>query len=389
MDIIKNLTTLVNFQMALQLLPQALPRRWNRQLKDPQWGVFWTIVGLFFAIALLEFSTPPAYVFGYLYIGPILLASSRLHRSATIQFTLVAVVLTIVALWGYGGNNLEAPTIASRLIAVLALGVTGFLSLRNRRYLDAIAQQQAKLEAGEKLSSLREDFASTLTHDLKTPLLGAIETLKAFEQEHFGAIVPAQRKVLATIIRSHQTSLQLVETLLDVYRNDTEGLQLQLAAVDLVTIAEEVAATLLHLAASRRVHFSFNYGDSEFRKYLWVNGDGFQLKRVFANLLTNAINHTPRGGKVEIVFEPGVAYQVAKIIDTGAGITPDQLPHLFERFYQGYSDRAATGSGLGLYLTRQIIAAHGGTIWAESRSPNGAIFCFRLPAFPIQPHSSH
>ena len=203
---------------------KALPRSWTRKLKAPQWGVFWTIVGLFVAIALLEFSTPPNYVFGYLYIGPILLASSRLNQSATVKFTLVAVILTIVALWGFGGNGLEAPTIASRAIAVLALGVTGFLSDRNRKYLDAIAQQQAKLEAGEKLSRLREDFASTLTHDLKTPLLGAIETLKAFEQEHFGGILPAQRKVLATIIRSHQTSLQLVETLLDVYRNDTEGL---------------------------------------------------------------------------------------------------------------------------------------------------------------------
>lgn len=389
MDIIENLTALVNPQMWLHLLRKALPPRWNLKVQDPQWGVFWTIVGLFVAIALLEFSTPPSYVFGYLYIGPILLASSRLNRSATVQFTLMAVVLTIVALWEPGGNSVEAPTIASRLIAVLALGVTGFLSDRNRRYQEAIAQQQAKLEAGEKLSRLREDFASTLTHDLKTPLLGAIETLRAFEQEHFGAILPAQRKVLATIVRSHQTSLQLVETLLDVYRNDTEGLQLQLAAVDLVTIAEEVAATLFDLAKSRRVHLSFNYGDSEFRKFLWVNGDGFQLKRVFANLLTNAINHTPRGGKVEIVLEPGASYQVAKIIDTGAGITADQLPHLFERFYQGESDRAAKGSGLGLYLTRQIIAAHGGTIWAESRSPNGAIFCFRLPAFPFQPHSSH
>lgn len=371
-----------------QLLPKALPRRWNRKIKDPQWSIFWTIVGLFVAIAILEFSTPPGYVFGYLYIGPILLASSRLNRSATVQFTLVAVVLTIVALWSPGGNGHLAPTIASRLIAVLALGVTGFLSDRNRRYQEAIAQQQAKLEAGEKLSSLREDFASTLTHDLKTPLLGAIETLKAFEQEHFGAILPAQRKVLTTIVRSHETSLQLVETLLDVYRNDTEGLKLQLAPVDLVTIAEEVAATLLYLANSRRVHLSFNYGDSEFRKFLWVNGDGLQLKRVFTNLLTNAINHTPRGGKVEIMLEPEASYQVAKIIDTGAGITPAQLPHLFDRFYQGESDRSAQGSGLGLYLTRQIIAAHNGTIWAESRSPNGAIFCFRLPAFPIQPHSS-
>jgi two-component system NarL family sensor kinase len=68
-----------------------------------------------------------------------------------------------------------------------------------------------------------------------------------------------------------------------------------------------------------------------------------------------------------------------KVIDNGPGINTSQIPHLFERFYQGDSDRQAKGSGLGLYLTRQIIEAHGGTIWAENRMPNGALFGFRLP----------
>jgi two-component system NarL family sensor kinase len=185
------------------------------------------------------------------------------------------------------------------------------------------------------------------------------------------------------MIRSHQTSLQLLETLLDVYRNDIEGLKLVLAPVDLVTVAEEVAASLFDLAASRRVHLSFSYGESDFRKFLWVSGDAFQLQRVFANLLTNAINHTPRGGKVEIALESHASYQTARVIDTGAGITAAELPYLFERFYQGHSNRQAKGAGLGLYLTRQIIEAHGGTIWAENRSPHGASFGFRLPALPL------
>jgi two-component system NarL family sensor kinase len=71
-----------------------------------------------------------------------------------------------------------------------------------------------------------------------------------------------------------------------------------------------------------------------------------------------------------------------KVLDNGPGITEDELPYLFERFYQGQSDRQAKGSGLGLYLTRQIIEAHGGTIWAENRKPQGALFGFRLPAVP-------
>ena len=232
---------------------------------------------------------------------------------------------------------------------------------------------------------LREDFASTLTHDLKTPLLGAIETIKAFEQEKFGAVLPTQQRVLATMARSHKTSLQLLETLLDVYRNDTEGLKLDLEPVDLAVLAQEVTANLSELASTRRVYLCLNYGDSDFRRSLWVNGDALQLQRVFTNLLVNAINHSRRGGHIEVVLEPQADYQVVKILDTGAGIQPEQFPHLFERFYQGHSDRQAKGSGLGLYLSRQIIEAHGGIIWAENRVPSGAMFNFKLPVLPFQP----
>jgi len=87
--------------------------------------------------------------------------------------------------------------------------------------------------------------------------------------------------------------------------------------------------------------------------------------------------------RIEISLESQISAQIVKIIDNGAGITDAELPHLFERFYQGNSDRQAQGTGLGLYLCRQIIEAHGGTIWAENRTTTrGAIFAFRLPIYP-------
>jgi two-component system NarL family sensor kinase len=359
-----------------------------------QLNSFGLIVGLLATLLVLEFSTPPDYVFGYLYIGPILLANSRMNQATTLRITLVATILTLLNLWFPGGAVIRASTVANRMIVVMALLVTGVLSTRNRWYEEALIQQQAKLKAQEQLVSVREDFASTLTHDLKTPLLGAIETLKAFQQERFGPVLPGQQKVLATMARSHQTSLQLLETLLDVYRNDIEGLKLHLAPVDLVALASEVAGTLTDLASTRRVDICLSHGESRSRRFLWVNGDALQLQRVFANLLTNAINHSLRGGQVEVVLEPDADYQVVKIMDTGAGVTVEELPHLFERFYQGHSARQARGSGLGLYLSRQIIEAHSGTIWAENRfsssdttrnTPSGALFGFRLPAYPFQP----
>lgn len=339
----------------------------------------WLIVWSFAIVLTLEYATPPDYVFGYLYSGPILLSNVRLSRLGTFQITLLAAVLTIANLWIPADKPVIASTIANRVIAVMALVVTGVLSRRIQRSEDAIARQKAQLQAQEQLAGMREDFVSTLTHDLKTPLLGAIETIKAFQRSEFGSITADQAAVLNTMVRSHRTTLQMVETMLDVYRNDSEGLTLNLQLTDLASLAENVLATLRELASTRRIHLSLSYGDSDFRRTLWVEGDALQLQRVFANLLTNSINHSPRGGKVEIVLESQPSYQVVKVLDEGQGITPDELPLLFERFYQGHGDRQAKGSGLGLYLTRQIIEAHKGILWAENRSPQGALFGFRLP----------
>lgn len=343
---------------------------------------FWMILGLFGLLFGLEIATPPDYVISYLYASPILLANARLSRAVAFQFMFAAIILTLLSIWMPNKGTIQTAMVVNRLITVLALIVTGVLSDRHRQTQQTLVVQQIKLQAQEKIMNMREDFASTLAHDLKTPLLGAIETLKAFDREQFGIIQSKQKPVLATMIRSHQNSLYLVETLLDVYRNETEGLQLQLAPINLAVLAEDVATSLLTLSTSRRVYLNLNYGDSDFRKFLWVNGDAFQLRRVFTNLLTNAINHSPRGTKVEVVLETQSSYQVVQVIDIGAGIKSDEKPHLFERFYQGQSDRLASGSGLGLYLTRQLIEAHGGTIWAENRLPHGAIFGFRLPAWP-------
>ena len=375
-------------KMEPQILLCLLKRQSISSIRNSWLKALWSIISLFILVLVLEFATPVDYVFGYLYTGPILLATSRLGRAATFYTTLVAVALTIVNLWVPGNEVIDPSTIANRLIAVIALIVTGILGDRNRIYEQAIARQQAKLQAQAQLATVREDFASTLTHDLKTPLLGAIETLKAFQQGKFGEIAPAQHKVLATMARSHQTTLQLVETLLDVYRNDTEGLKLQLAPVDLVAVAEEAISTLTGLASSRQIYINLNYGESDFRRALWVKGDALQLGRVFVNLLTNGIKHSLRGGRVEVVLASQLDYQIVKVLDNGLGITAAEQPHIFERFYQGDSNRQAKGSGLGLYLTRQIIAAHGGTIWVENRSPRGALFGFRLPAYPFQPFLS-
>ncbi|PSB12731.1 two-component sensor histidine kinase [Pleurocapsa sp. CCALA 161] len=348
--------------------------------------IVWLIIVTFAIVILLEYSTPPEYVFGYLYTGTILLANYGLKTKTIWRITWAAIALTIFNLFFPNFEPHTLATIANRLIAVMALAVTGWLSIRNRHYEEAVARSQAQLRTQEQLAILREDFVSTLTHDLKTPLLGAIETIKAFQNKQFGEITSTQAKVLTMMSNSHRSSLELVQTLLDVYRNDTEGIQLKRETIDLSAIASQIITNLTNLATARQVYLVLTHGESNFRSRFMVNGDPLQLQRVFNNLIINGINHSPRNGKVEVQLASDGKFHLVKILDSGRGINTIELPHLFERFYQGgnekdsFSTRASTGSGLGLYLARQIINAHSGTIWAENRLPQGAVFGFRLPA---------
>ena len=195
------------------MLIQVLKRQNIASKKNSRSRSLWLIFSLFAVVLVLEFTTPVDYVFGYLYTGPILLATSCLGRKATFYTTLIAVVLTILNLWIPGNEPIEPSIVATRSIAVMALVVTGILSDRNSSYEHAITQQQAKLQAQDQLTKIRSDFASTLTHDLKTPLLGAIETLKALglsadEHQLNRSQIEDLRLAAAKLLRASRRSFQ-------------------------------------------------------------------------------------------------------------------------------------------------------------------------------------
>ncbi len=358
----------------------VLPPLNQRQLNQRRRSLYVPILAIFTVVILLEYFSSTALVFSYLYTGAIVLAHRQLSRQQVMAVTLATVILTLVNLVFPHQEVNTLSTVANRLIAVVALLVTGYLIDRTHVYEAEITRQQAHIQAQTQLANLREDFASTLTHDLKTPLLGAIETVKSFSAEQFGPVSPKQSKVLEMMARSHRFTLQLVETMLDVYRNDAEGLGLQSDLIDLHTLLTDAVATLVPLAQSRQIEITLTPHSQESRQEFWVNGDERQLRRVFENLLTNAINHAPRHTRVSLRLNTAEQQHQLQVQDSGPGINDDEAAHLFERFYQGYSNRHAQGSGLGLYLSRQIVEAHSGRIWAENCKPHGAIFYCCLPS---------
>ncbi len=222
---------------------------------------------------------------------------------------------------------------------------------------------------------LRDDFIATLTHDLRTPLLAAIQTIKFFLDGSVGEINSQQEHLLSTMKKSNEDLLGLVNTLLEVYKYDASKLELCKTDFNLNSLILQTYNELKPLAEQKDISFSLAYGLDEDVK---ITADRGEIRRVICNLCGNAINYTNEGGEVQISVKQQERDIIFTVQDNGNGIPKEDIPHLFKRFSQGTSKKRSTGTGLGLYLSRQIIEAHGGKIWLESKLNKGSEFSFLL-----------
>ncbi|MGD9682232.1 MAG: protoglobin domain-containing protein [Candidatus Obscuribacterales bacterium] len=227
-----------------------------------------------------------------------------------------------------------------------------------------------------KLLQQREDFVATLTHDLKTPILAANRALKLLRDGDFGAIQESQKELIETILQSNDAMYQMVLTLLDVYKYDSGDKKLQLAPTDLVDKLKRMLNELTPLAEARRVELKLTSpGKSEL-----VICDWDEMRRVVQNLVDNSLKFTAAGGRIEILVEQDPDSTTVSVIDSGKGISDDDKPKLFQRFWQASSGgRYYASTGLGLYLCHKIIESHQGTIACESELGRGSKFFFSIP----------
>ena len=226
----------------------------------------------------------------------------------------------------------------------------------------------------KKADRLRDDFIATLTHDLRTPLLAAIQTLKFFLDGALGELDEKQRLLLSTMQKSNEDLLGLVNALLEVYKYDAEKLVLNKSDFNIYDLTKLVYDELKPLADSKNIEFKIEVIDKD----LVINADKSELRRVICNLCGNAINYTPEEGVVKITVKNEAQDLIFSVSDTGCGIPQEDIPNMFQRFSQGTSKKRSAGTGLGLYLSRQIIESHGGKIWLESTVNKGSEFSFIL-----------
>lgn len=237
------------------------------------------------------------------------------------------------------------------------------------------------IRAQKEMERLRDDFVATLTHDLRTPLLAAIQTLKFFLDGSLGSLEDKQKVLLSTMQKSNEDLLGLVNALLEVYRYEAGKLNLCKINFNLKDLVNQCHKELEPLAKNKNLEFNLNF-DAD--NNLTINADRGEIRRVITNLCGNAINYTNMGGKIDIIVKEQQGDVIFSVADNGNGIPQEDIPNLFKRFSQGTSKKRSTGTGLGLYLSRQIIEAHGGKIWLESKVNKGSEFSFLLTGVKVE-----
>ena len=228
----------------------------------------------------------------------------------------------------------------------------------------------------DHIARQREDFVSRLTHDLRTPLIAADRMLHLLHQGAFGKLPLAMNEALDRMIGSNQNLLKMVNQLLDVYRYEAGRKTLAFSPLNLPSLIGEIGAELAPLAIEKGLDMKLNLGENTDCQGK-VLGDALELHRVFTNLIGNAIKFTDTGFVEISLHAIGTHYLKVEIKDTGPGISIEDQAILFERFRTGNHTRA--GSGLGLYLSRQILEAHKGTLELQSQVGAGSLFIVRLP----------
>jgi two-component system, sensor histidine kinase and response regulator len=250
----------------------------------------------------------------------------------------------------------------------------------------SLLRLKRSIDERDRTAQLREDFVARFTHDLRIPLVAANRILKLFRQGQYFEVSQDLRDMLDGMIHSNDDLLQLVNSLLEVYRHEAGCKVLDFAACNVTALIQDVVNELAPLAQEKGLALTFQGPPPLNGNPITVMGDRIELRRVLVNLVGNAIKFTETGSvQVSIsIHEDGSASSelVINVQDTGPGISLEDQKDIFERFRQGSAK--GSGSGLGLYLAALIVKAHRGRLSVISTLSEGSRFLIQLPYCPSQ-----
>ena len=237
------------------------------------------------------------------------------------------------------------------------------------------AERESRVRADDA-NRRKDEFLAILSHDLRSPLNAVLTWIQVLRSPQIDDKARAQ--ALGSLERIARLQTRMVEDLLDISRITSGKLSIELQDADLASILRSALDTMMAAAGEKgiEVDVEVDPGCGPMR------GDPARLQQVIGNLMSNAVKFTPSGGRVTVELCCPESFAELRIIDTGEGIAPDVLPHVFDRFRQGGTSTTKRhgGLGLGLAIARHVVELHGGTIEAESAGEgHGATFRVRLP----------
>ncbi|BAY11109.1 ATP-binding response regulator [Calothrix sp. NIES-2098] len=311
--------------------------------------------------------------------GPPTIFSSQLHKYVIpipltqgkhrIQHT------TVTAVTATDGDEFYA-LFSIQDVTDLTFRVQEYKNLRDQALAVAEERQRAQ-EAAEAANRIKDEFLAIVSHELRSPLNPILGWAKLLKKRSLNEA--ATLRAVETIERNAEVQAQLIDDLLDISRILRGKLALSLETVNLATIIESALDTVRLAAEAKSIEIHLNLNSTVGQ----VKGDSSRLQQIVWNLLSNAIKFTPEGGRVEVHLKQIDSQVEIQVKDTGKGISPHFLPHVFEYFRQADSSitRRSGGLGLGLAIVRQLVELHGGRVWAESLGEEkGATFTVSLPA---------
>jgi signal transduction histidine kinase len=300
-------------------------------------------------------------------------------------FAISLVLATVIAVWLTATISRPVRDLEQGMEAVADGDFTHRLTiaqLRDDEFGRLAKSYQAMASQLRQLDQLKAEFVSVASHELKTPINVIIGYLQLLQEDVYGPLTPQQREICQTLATQASVLARLVRQLLDVSRFEAGGGKLELRPIRLAAFLGEMESSFRVLAMQRGVQFGVYMGTDLPREVVW---DEDRMREVLGNLLSNAFKFTERGGKVELRAISSDHRVHLAVRDSGAGIAAEQLPYIFEKFYQADNQSAASamGAGLGLAIAKGIVSAHDGTISVESTVGHGTTFSITMPVRPV------
>ncbi|HEY9833501.1 MAG TPA: HAMP domain-containing sensor histidine kinase [Stenomitos sp.] len=238
--------------------------------------------------------------------------------------------------------------------------------------------QQREFESHQQLRV----FLHAVSHDLRNPVLGIVMVLRNLLKQP-GEKVSVSRSILERIADSSDRQLDLINSLIETHAAEVRGVVVHCQPLQLNLLVQSAIADLQPMLTKEQATL-INFIPNQLSL---VNADPLQLSRVYQNLIANALNHNPPGLSIKLDAKLDGDWVRCTVMDNGVGMSPQQCEKLFDLYFRGDQKRQSVGLGLGLYLCRQIITAHGGDIGVNSGLGEGTTFWFKLPLAVLPPLS--